>query len=133
VTSTSESSGRSSPARSTWSRSISSAAASTTAVDLDRLRAECGSFDDHVSVHGFDDFETFYVYPIRLEDRLPPVNIPLLPGDPAVTLDLQSVFDRCYDAGPYAREIHYGGDAVIPPLRPDQAAWAERTLKVAPG
>jgi hypothetical protein len=105
----------------------------TTAVHLDRLRAECGSLDYHVSVHGFDDLETFYVYPIRLEDRLPPVDIPLLPGDPAVTLDLQSIFDRCYDAGPYAREILYGVDAVIPPPRPDQAAWAERTLKAAPG
>ncbi len=98
------------------------------AVPLDRAIAECGPFDYHVSVHDFDDLETFYVYPIRLEDRLPPIAIPLLPGDPSVTLDLQSVFDRCYDAGPYAREIRYGTDAVIPPLRPDQAAWAERIV-----
>jgi hypothetical protein len=103
----------------------------TTAVPLDRALAECRSFDYHVSVHGFDDLETFYVYPIRLEDRLPPIAIPLLPGDPSVTLDLQSVFDRCYVAGPYAREIRYGTDAVIPPLRPEQAAWAERILQTA--
>ena len=70
-----------------------------------RLSAICGAFDYHVSVHCFDDPETFFVYPIRLEDRLPPVAIPLLPGDSPVTVDLQSVFDRCYDAGPYAREI----------------------------
>ncbi len=49
-----------------------------------------------------------------------------------MTLDLQSVFDRCYDAGPYVREIRYGTDAVIPSLRPDQAAWAERTVPIAP-
>ena len=103
----------------------------TTAVPMDRALAECGSFDYHVSVHGFDDLETFYVYPIRLEDRLPPIAIPLLAGDPSVTLDLQSVFDRCYDAGPYAREIRYGTDAVVPPLRPEQAAWAERILQTA--
>jgi len=105
----------------------------TTAVPLDRALDECGSFDYHVSAHLFDDLETFYVYPIRLEDRLPAIAIPLLPGDPAVTLDLKRVFDRCYDAGPYAREIHYGTDAVIPPMRPDQAAWAERILQTAPG
>src|SRR5262249_3375997 len=105
----------------------------TTAVPLDRVLAECGSFDYHVSVHGFDDFETFFVYPIRLEDRLPPIAIPLLPGAPSVTLALQSVFDRCYDAGPYAREVRYGADTLIPPLRPDQAAWAARTLQDAQG
>jgi hypothetical protein len=104
-----------------------------TAVSLDRAREECGPFDYHVSVSGFDDRETFYVYPIRLEDRLPPVTVPLLPGDPSVTLDLQAVFDRCYDAGPYAREIRYGLDAVIPPLRPEQAAWAAQVLRAAPG
>jgi hypothetical protein len=50
-----------------------------------------------------------------------------------VTIDLQSVLDRCYDAGPYAREIRYGEDAVIPPLRPDQAAWAETIAPPAQG
>ncbi|MHB1560360.1 MAG: DUF4058 family protein [Isosphaeraceae bacterium] len=47
-------------------------------------------------------------------------------GDPSVTLDLQAVFDRCYDAGPYSREIRYGVDAVLPPLDPGRAAWADR-------
>jgi len=105
----------------------------TTAVPLQLAVQACGPFDYHVSVHGFDDFETFFVYPIRLEDRLPPVAIPLLPGDSPVTVDLQSVFDRCYDAGPYAREIRYGEDAVIPPLPTDKAAWAVRVLQVESG
>ena len=48
---------------------------------LNRPFDACGPFDYHVSVHGFDDLETFFVYPIRLEDCLPPVAIPLLPGD----------------------------------------------------
>jgi Protein of unknown function (DUF4058) len=51
-------------------------------------------------------------------------SVPLLPGDSPVTVDLQFVFDRCYDAGPYAREIRYGVDTVIPALNADQAAWA---------
>ena len=104
-----------------------------TAVPLEAARDACGPFDYHVSVRPFDDLDTFHVYPIRLEDRLPPVAIPLLPGDPPVTLDLQVVFDRCYDAGPYAREIRYGIDAVIPPLGPDRAAWAQRTVQAGEG
>ena len=104
-----------------------------TAVPLEAARDACGPFDYHVSVRPFDDLDTFYVYPVRLEDRLPPVDIPLLPGDPPVTLDLQAVFNRCYDAGPYAREVRYGADPVIPPLGPDRAAWAERTVQAGQG
>jgi len=102
-----------------------------TAVPFDLAVEACGAFDYHVSVHGFDDLETFYVYPIRLEERLPPVAIPLLPGDPPVTLDLQSVFERCSNAGPYLREIRYGEDAIIPPLDPDRAAWAAKIVQTA--
>jgi hypothetical protein len=71
-----------------------------TAVPLDDARAACENFDYHVSVHRFDDLETFFVYPIRLEDCLPTTAVPLLPGDAPVPLDLQAVFDRCYGAGP---------------------------------
>ena len=45
----------------------------------------------------------FRILSMRL--RLPPLAIPLLPGDPDVTVDLQAVFDRAYDAGPYRREV----------------------------
>ena len=68
--------------------------------------------------------------PIRLMDRLPLVAIPLLPGDAAVTLDLQAVFERRYDAGPYMREINYGVDPIVPPLCPEQAAWANDIVQV---
>ena len=95
-----------------------------TAVPLQAALSECEAFDYHASIHCFDDQETFFVYPIHLEERLPPIAIPLLPGDSPVTVDLQSVFNRCYDAGPYAREIHYGVDAVLPALSADQAVWA---------
>jgi hypothetical protein len=101
------------------------------AVPADSAIAVCGDFDYHVSVHCFDDRETFFVYPIFLEDCLPPFAIPLLPGDQPITLDLQAVFNRCYDAGPYSREIQYGADPVIPALDPDQAAWADAVVTTA--
>jgi len=98
------------------------------AVPLDAATEICGAFDYHVSVHCFDDRETYFVYPVGLEERLPPIAIPLLPGDEPVTLDLQAVFDRCYDAGPYAREVRYGEDPVVPALKGDQAAWASQCV-----
>jgi hypothetical protein len=101
----------------------------TTSVPLDLAVEECGNFDYHVSVHRFDEMDTFFVYPIRLEELLPVITIPLLPGDPEVSIDLQAVFDRCHDAGPYTREIVHGEDAVVPALRPDQAAWAQQLVR----
>jgi len=76
-----------------------------------------------VCVHRFNRPKDYFVYPISLEDRLPLIKIPLLPADPDVTLDLQTVFDHAYAAGPYGREVDYDEDAVVPPLRPAQARW----------
>jgi hypothetical protein len=101
----------------------------STAVLLDAAIAACGTSDYHVSIHRFDQLDTFFVYPILLDERLPTISIPLLPGDADVPVDLQSVFNRCYDAGPYLREIAYGVDQVIPPLRTGQADWAAQFLQ----
>jgi hypothetical protein len=100
-----------------------------TAVPLESALASCGAFDYHVSVHPFDDFESFFVYPIVLEEPLPPIDIPLLPGDSPITLDLQAVFNRCYDAGPYAREIDYTEDGITPPLPEAKVAWAAGLIR----
>jgi hypothetical protein len=100
----------------------------STAVPLDRLSAQVGPFDYHVSVHRSDRFEDFLVYPVRLEERLPEVALPLLPGDPDVSIDLQAVFDRAYDTGPYHRRIRYAEASPVPPLRSDQSEWAARSI-----
>lgn len=47
------------------------------------------------------------VYAVRLEDRLPPVGIPLLPQDKDAVVDLQAVFTRCWDEGPYPELLNY--------------------------
>ena len=61
--------------------------------------------------------------------RLPRIGIPLLPGDSDVPLDLQAVFDRAYEDGPYSRKIGYGKDRIVLRLKPEQAAWAADLLK----
>jgi hypothetical protein len=96
----------------------------TTAVPADRLLAGAGAFDGHVCVHRFDRFEDYLVYPIRLEERLPEIGVPLLPGHGSISVDLQAIFDRAYDAGPYRREIDYTAEAPVPPLSQEQRAWA---------
>jgi hypothetical protein len=100
----------------------------TTAVPLSRARARAGPFDYHVCLHRFDNWEDFFVYPVRLPDRLPEVAIGLLPGDGDVAVDLQDVFQRSYDAGPYRRRIRYRQTEPVPPLEPEARQWAARLL-----
>jgi hypothetical protein len=101
----------------------------TTAVPLERLRAKAPPFDYHVCVHAFDVLGTFAVYTIRLAERLPRVAIPLLPGDGSVSVDLQAVFERSYDTGPYRRRVRYDPVRIEPPLPADHLAWAIQLLR----
>jgi hypothetical protein len=99
-----------------------------TAVPRRLADAKAGPFDYHVCVHRGERANVFLIYPILLEERLPTIEIPLLPQDRDVTLPLQAIFDRAYDAGPYRRGVRYGEDAIIPPLRPEQDQWAKARL-----
>lgn len=101
----------------------------STAVPRERVLEASGPFDYHVCIHFFDHFEDYLVYPIRLEERLPEIAIPLLPGDSPVIVDLQAVFDRAYDIGPYQRRVHYHGEGSVPRLSTEQAEWAKRVLQ----
>lgn len=101
----------------------------TTAVPHNLALERTGPFDYHVCIHRFDNLEDYFVYPIQLAERLPALAIPLLPGDPDVTIDLQAVFERCYDTGPYRRRIRYNETEPAPPLRPDQTVWAKELLR----
>ncbi len=68
------------------------------------------------------------VWPIRLQQRLPAVGIPLKNGDPDAELDLQPILASVYDGGAYAFKIDYGRDP-MPPLPPGLARWANKPLK----
>jgi hypothetical protein len=77
---------------------------------------------------GFHD-SLFSIYPLRLDERLPEIAMPLLQGDPEIPIDLQSVLDRAYDAGPYRREVAYREEMPFPPLSSEWTAWAGEVLK----
>ena len=66
------------------------------------------------------------LYPFRLEDPLPELPLPLLPGDDEPVFALRPVLDRSYDEGGYAHQIYAG--PLDPPLAPEQATWAATLL-----
>ena len=74
----------------------------TTAVPRSRLARAAGEFEYHVSIHHFDNWEDYFVHVVRLNQPLPQIAVPLLPGDPPVLVDLQAVFQRTYTAVPTA-------------------------------
>lgn len=69
------------------------------------------------------------LYALPLRERLPAIPIPLRASDRPVLLDLQALLDQCYHNGRYD-DIDYS-EPPIPPLPPDDAAWAEAVLKAA--
>ena len=67
------------------------------------------------------------LYFFGMEDRLPRIAIPLAHGDPDVVLDLQPVFARCWEAGPYPELLRY--DQPVPgEVTPQQAEWCRQRL-----
>jgi len=103
-----------------------------TLVPRRELMKQCPNWDYHVSVHRFEARGQFLVYPIQLPDKLPTISIPLLPGAPAIAVDLQAVFNRCYDDGPYYREVNYAQDPPPPALSAERLAWVASMLAARP-
>lgn len=63
-----------------------------------------------------------------LRGPLPTVPIPLLPGDPEVPLDLQSVFQAAYESSLYDRRLPYD-QPLLPALPPEDEAWIRQQLR----
>jgi hypothetical protein len=70
------------------------------------------------------------VLPWTLRDPLPSVPVPLLPDAPEPKIDLQGVFVRTYDQGDMAHFLRLR-EPLRPPLRPEDAAWADTLLRAA--
>ncbi|MBI4606588.1 MAG: DUF4058 family protein [Planctomycetes bacterium] len=85
-------------------------------------------WDYLVSLHRGNAGTRFEVWAVTVRQRLPRVLVPLAEGDPDLVLDLQRVFERCYDEAGYARRIDYRKDPYTP-LEGFDAAWADAILK----
>ena len=101
----------------------------TTAVPFPDAVQRAGSFTYHVCVKRFDQPDDFWIYPFQLQDTLPEIAIPLLPDHPGIAVDLQTLFDRCYDLGPYARWVNYAGPVPPPALGYEQGEWVALRLR----
>ena len=99
----------------------------TVAIPRDMIFPE-HPFDYIVCLHRADAGDEFEVWPNRMRERLPRFRIPLDPGVPDVVLDLQVILDALYDAGYYQDKIDYE-DEPEPPLKPEDAAWADALLR----
>ena len=71
------------------------------------------------------------MWPISLEQPLPVVPIPLLPGDPAVPLDLQQALAVVYDIIGYDELVDYTRPPPGP-LSAAESAWVEERLRGGP-
>lgn len=67
-------------------------------------------------------------WPIRLQDPLPVVGIPLRAPDPDAPLELQKALELAYDRAAYDATVDYTRDPVSP-LSPALARWANKLLK----
>jgi hypothetical protein len=66
------------------------------------------------------------LWPIGIRDPLPTIPIPLQPGEPEPTLNIQALIHRIYDTAGY-RIFIYDSDPE-PPLPPADAVWAAQLL-----
>jgi len=67
-------------------------------------------------------------YRLPLRERLPAIAIPLRCEDPCAVLDLQAMLEQCWEEGRYGDDIDYREDP-DPPLRGDDAQWADALLR----
>jgi hypothetical protein len=68
-------------------------------------------------------------YPIRLQDRLPTIGLPLGDNRSDLPMDLGEAFRAAYYLTTGGRPIHYPSEPVPePPLAPEDAIWAKDLL-----
>jgi hypothetical protein len=87
-----------------------------------------GNWNYLVCLHRGGQGNRCEAWPITSRQRLPRIRVPLADGDPDVVLDLQALFNRCYDEGAYARRIDYRREPT-PPLQGDDVTWAGQVLR----
>ena len=97
-------------------------------IDPERLAHSCAG--QYIACVSRPDSSQQDVYRIPLRQRLPKIAVPLAPEAADVPLDLQAVFTRCWNEGPYAALLRYERP---PPGKLSDAdlAWCQEQLKKA--
>lgn len=100
----------------------------TIAVRRDVVASGVHAWDYLACLHRAGRRWEYEVWPFTVRDRMPRISVPLTEGWADAVLDLQPLFDRAYDAGPYRRRVSYRAEPV-PPLRGEDAAWSDALLR----
>lgn len=87
-----------------------------------------GRWDYLVCLHRGGQGRRCEVWAFTLRQPFPRIRVPLTGDDPDVVLDLQAVFNRCYDAGAYTRRLDYRRDPAVS-LSDEDAVWADTLLR----
>jgi hypothetical protein len=102
----------------------------TVAVPRELLHEKVSQWDFLVTINRFPERWRHEVYPFRLPQRLPRIRMPLTAPDNDVIVELQAIFNRCYDEAPFRDLFDYR--LPLPPglnLNPDNAAWLDQWLR----
>jgi hypothetical protein len=93
-------------------------------MSIPKWRAESQKpYDYLVCVNRWPRRHRFGLYPRRLRERLPRINLPLADPDSDVTLDLQTVLEQVYCNGRYMRRVRYD-EPCVPSLPAEDQQWA---------
>lgn len=71
----------------------------------------------------------YRLYPVPLREQLPCIEVPLKQEEAEPLLDLQFVFQRAFDGGPYLRGAVDYSQPPDPALRDEDVPWAEARLR----
>lgn len=100
----------------------------TVAVPLLVLCERARQWDYLISISRYYKPEVFEVYALTVRQRLPRIPIPLEPDVEDAVVDLQEVFDRCYENGAYGGILDYTKDPPVA-LRHEDVRWLKSLLK----
>jgi hypothetical protein len=78
-----------------------------------------------------EETTAYQIFPVVVTEPLPCIPVPLRQNQMEVPLDLQFVFQRAYDSGPYRRGAVDYGASPDPALPDGLAAWADHCLQAA--
>ena len=91
---------------------------------------DTGAYDYLVTLADAEHPREYRFWRIGVREPLPALTLPLTPDVAPVPLDLQGVFDTCYDASGLGDGVDYAREPE-PPLPPGDAAWADGVLRAA--
>ncbi|RLT32410.1 MAG: DUF4058 family protein [Chloroflexi bacterium] len=113
----------------------SAMASQTHWIEIDLLRAAsrppevAGRSDYYALLKRGDRPRPYESWFFGLQNRMPTIAVPLRPPHADVPLDLQTVWDEMYRRARYADSVDYSQPIPPPPLRPDDARWAQAQIQ----